>query len=78
VVTLYGVAPPILNVTMGAPGTAALSWSQAAVGFVLQSAATLAPPVTWLADTNTVVTSNNAATVNAAMTAGRFYRLVLP
>jgi O-glycosyl hydrolase len=78
VVTLYGVAPPILNVTMGVPGTAALSWSQAAVGFVLQSAATLAPPVTWLADTNTVVTSNNVATVNAAMTAGRFYRLVLP
>jgi hypothetical protein len=25
-----------------------------------------------------VVTSNNVATVNAAMTAGRFYRLVLP
>jgi hypothetical protein len=45
---------------------------------VLQSAATLAPPVTWLADTNTVVTSNNVATVNAAITAGRFYRLVLP
>ncbi len=77
VVTLYGVAPPALNVAMGAPGTAAFSWAQAAVGFVLQSSATLTLP-TWIADTNSLVISNNIATVTAAINASRFYRLVLP
>jgi hypothetical protein len=78
VVTLYGVAPPILNVAMAAPRTVALFWAQAAVGFVLQSTATLSPPANWLADTNTQVISNNLATVCTAVAASHFYRLVLP
>jgi hypothetical protein len=43
----------------------------------LQSSATLTPP-TWLADTNFMAISNNIATVNAAISTGRFYRLTLP
>lgn len=77
VVTLYGVAPPNLSVATPVPGAVALSWAQAAVGFGLQSTATLSPPA-WLADTNGMVISNNVATVNAAANASRFYRLVLP
>ncbi len=77
VVTLYGAAPPRLNVTQSGPETVTLSWTQAAAGFVLQSAATLAP-ASWLADTNSVGISNNLATVNAPINAGRFYRLMLP
>jgi hypothetical protein len=78
VVTLYGVAPPVLNVAINSPGTAALSWSQAAVGFALQSATTLTPPNNWLAGTNVAVISNNVATVSAVTDTSRFYRLVLP
>ncbi len=78
VVTLYGVAPPVLDVAIDSPGTAALSWSQASVGFVLQSATTLAPPNNWLADANVPVISNNVSTVSAVTDTSRFYRLVLP
>jgi hypothetical protein len=78
VVTLYGVAPPILKVGMQSPETLFLSWTQAAVGFLLQSSVTLTPPPGWLADTNAVAISNNLATVNTPITASRFYRLALP
>jgi len=78
VVTLYGVAPPILKVGMQSPEILLLSWTQAATGFLLQSSATLTPLADWLADTNALVISNNLATVNTPIVASRFYRLVLP
>lgn len=78
VVTLYGVAPPVLKVGMQNPTTLFLSWTQAAVGFLLQSSTTLVPPPDWLVDTNALTISNNLAMVNTPITASRFYRLVLP
>ena len=78
VVTLHGVAPPALKVGMQTPNSVILSWAQAAAGFLLQSAATLTPPINWLADTNDPVISNNVASVSVATTARQFYRLALP
>ena len=77
-VTLYGVASPILKAAMSDSDTVKLSWAQASVGFVLESARTLTPPIPWLVDTNTPVISNNVTTVNLAINASRFCRLVLP
>jgi hypothetical protein len=76
--TLYGVQPPVLKVGITTSTTVVLSWAHAAVGFELQSTATLTPPINWLADTNTLMISNNVVTVNSIINAGRFYRLVLP
>lgn len=78
VVTLHGVASPALKVGKQTQGSVMLSWAQAATGFVLQSAATLTPPIQWLADTNDPAISNNVASVSVAMAARQFYRLALP
>ena len=78
VVTLYGVAPPVLKVGMATPETLSLSWTQAAIGFALQSTALLTPPINWLADTNALTISNNVARVNTSIDISRFYRLILP
>lgn len=79
VVTLYGVAPPVLKARLSAPGRLALSWGQAAADFVLQSAPDLSPSGSWTNDTNAWVIADGVATVNAAITPSpRFYRLILP
>jgi hypothetical protein len=54
-----------------------LSWEQAGAGFTLQSTATL-PPTVWWNETNAPAISNNVAVIALAMTANRFYRLVMP
>ena len=79
VVTLYGVAPPLLSARLSGPERLALSWGHAAVGFVLQSASSLTPTPGWANDTNTCVVADATATVTvAAAGKPRFYRLVLP
>ena len=79
VVTLYGLAPPLLSARLGTPGRLALSWGQAAVGFVLQSTPDLGQSASWNNDTNARAIANGVATVSAAITTNpRFYRLVLP
>ena len=79
VVTLYGVAPPLLSARLSAPGRLALSWGQAVVGFVLQSTPDPGRSASWNNDTNACVIANGVATVSAAITTNpRFYRLVLP
>jgi O-glycosyl hydrolase len=79
VVTLYGVAPPLLSARLNAPGRLALSWGQAAVGFVLQSAPSLTAPAGWASDTNTSVMADGVATVTVIVAGNpRYYRLVLP
>jgi hypothetical protein len=79
VVTLYGVAPPLLSARLSAPGRLALSWGQAAVGFVLQSTPDAGRSASWNNDTNACNIANGVATVSAAITTNpRFYRLVLP
>jgi O-glycosyl hydrolase len=79
VMTLYGVAPPLLRATLNAPGQLGLSWVQAGAGFVLQSAAALTSPTVWITDTNRVVVSDGIARVNTSSSVNpQFYRLVLP
>ncbi len=79
VVTLYAVAPPVLKAATGSMGMLALSWSQAGAGFLLQSIASLNPPINWSADTNAAAFSDGTATVQAPLdSTQRFYRLILP
>ena len=79
VVTLYGVAPPVLSARFSAPGRLALSWGQAAVGFVLQSAPSLTPPVSWASDTNIYAVADGIATATVIVADNpRYYRLGLP
>ncbi len=78
ITTLYGVAAPRLNAALGT-NQLALSWEPAAVGFQLQSALQVWPPVSWTTVTNVPVRENNLATVTLPITPGpRYYRLVLP
>jgi len=76
VVTLYGVEPAAFECDAEGPGSVTLSWGQASVGFLLQSAATLTRRLAL--QIRTVCDFQNVATVNAAADTGRFYRLVLP
>jgi O-glycosyl hydrolase len=78
VVTLYGVKPAVLRAALEIPGSVSLSWTQAAAGFALQSAAVVGTTVNWQQETNEPIIDNNAANVTMAMTSNRFYRLVLP
>jgi len=78
VVTLYGVAAPTLRIGMQHPETVSLSWTQAAVGFQLESVEALTPTPDWAADTNIATITNNLATVNVSTEAHHYYRLVLP
>jgi O-glycosyl hydrolase len=77
VVTLYGVAPPVLKGASTGQGTLLLSWTQANVGFVLQSASGL--QASWGSETNQPAWENGAASVEVALSSTqRFYRLILP
>lgn len=59
--------------------TLTMSWQAAATGFVLQSAESLVPPVTWavVSGTITVSADQNVVTVPIS-SAMRFYRLAKP
>jgi O-glycosyl hydrolase len=79
IATLYGALPPMLSAYLGAPGRLAVTWQRANAGFLLQSASSLVPPVSWTTDTNTTIFTNNTATVVEPLgSPGRFYRLILP
>ena len=78
VATLYGVAPPRLQVARANQGSINLSWSPASVGFKLQRATGVAPGG-WQMDTNAVTTSGGVASVTEIPSANpTFYRLILP
>jgi O-glycosyl hydrolase len=79
VVTLYAVAQPRLGAASIGNGQLALSWAQAGVGFVLQSASNLSPTTIWTVLTNNEAITNDIASVTllSAQTV-QFYRLTLP
>lgn len=78
VVTLYGVAQPVLEATVTQAGKMTLNWRQAALGFELQFSPSLEPPVHWETLSNLAVISNGlaSAATNLDSTSG-FYRLIL-
>ena len=79
VVTLYGVAPPKLGAAKLGNGQLVLSWSQAAVGFLLQSTSNLSFPANWITLTNSSALSNEIASVTLPSAQNtQFYRLMLP
>jgi O-glycosyl hydrolase len=79
VVTLYGVAQPRLGAANLGNGQLALSWTQAGVGFIVQSTSNLSPTTIWTALTNNEAISNDVASVTlpASQTA-QYYRLMSP
>jgi len=79
IVTLLGVTLPTLQAALASGGNLTLSWSQARVGFVLQSAPASPFPLTWAPDTNTAALSNGVARVTApTLLSPRLFRLILP
>jgi O-glycosyl hydrolase len=79
VVTLYGIAQPKLGAVNLGNGQLALSWPQAAVGFMLQSTSNLSPTTIWNPLTNNTSISNDIANVTLPSSqAAQFYRLALP
>jgi O-glycosyl hydrolase len=78
ITTLYGVAPPTLQVAQDNQGDVILSWSPASVGFKLQRATDLFAG-DYQMDTNTVTVSGGVASVAEARSGSpAFYRLILP
>jgi hypothetical protein len=78
IATLYGVAPPRLQVAQASQGRINLSWSPASVGFKLQRATGLAAG-DWQMDTNAATISGGFASVIETPPANpTFYRLILP
>jgi len=57
----------------------ALSWPAAGMGFQLQSASTLTPPILWNPMTNGIRLTNGQAVVTTSLSGGRrFFRLKSP
>jgi len=78
IATLYGVAPPRLQVAQASQGRINLSWSPASLGFRLQRATGLAAG-DWQIDTNAVTISGGVASViETPLASLTFYRLILP
>jgi len=78
IVTLYGVAPPRLQVVEADAGRIHLSWAQASVGFKLQRATGVAVG-DWQLDTNPVAIADGVGSVTETPpTSPAFYRLLLP
>ncbi len=78
ITTLYGVAPPRLQVAKANQRNISLSWSQALVGFRLQRA-TAVGPADWQMDTNALTISDGVASVvEIPFASAAFYRLILP
>jgi len=60
-------------------GNAVISWPLAPTGFQLQSATSLAPPVSWSSVTNAVFIANNQNVVMLPVVSGsQFFRLIRP
>lgn len=70
---IQSAGAPILSLVRGTPGSATISWSPAAPGFVLQETLSLSP-ANW---TNSPSGDTNPATVPAT-TPAKFYRLFKP
>lgn len=78
VVTLYGVAAPLLRVAQASPGQIVLSWLPASVGFKLQRSASLSP-ANWQMDNSPGAISNGVVAVTEAPpTNPAYFRLILP
>src|SRR5258708_4885903 len=72
------ILAPVLGISL-AQTNILLSWPPLASNFVLQSAASLSPPVNWILVTNPVSSVNGQLTVPDAISpSNRFYRLLLP
>lgn len=79
VVTLYGIAPPVLGVSASASNYLVLSWPATPTAFVLQSTTNLAAPGAWNVVTNNPSTSNGITSVLVPEDgAARGFRLVYP
>jgi O-glycosyl hydrolase len=78
VVTLYGVAQPRLGAANLGNGHLALSWEQAAAGFVLQSTSNLSPSTIWAPVTNNGSITNDLASVTLPVSqTAQYFRLML-
>jgi hypothetical protein len=83
VVTLYGIAPPLLSAAVSTNGLLNLFWPPTASGLLLQSTTNLASPSAWTSLGSSQVTSNGlvngliSETV-APNTGPTYYRLKLP
>jgi O-glycosyl hydrolase len=79
VVTLYGVAPPMLSAAPAANGVLNLFWPPTADGFLLQSTTNLASSAFWTNVGNSQVTSNGLVSVTVMPNAEcTFFRLKHP
>jgi O-glycosyl hydrolase len=83
VVTLYGVAPPVLKAGSASNGQLNLFWPPSANGFMLQSTTNLASASSWTTVGSGLITtnglSNGLVSVTVAQNGGtRFYRLIQP
>jgi hypothetical protein len=83
VVTLYGMAPPMLTAAPAGNGLLNLFWPPSANGFVLQSTTNLASTSSWTNVSSSQVTTNGLTNglVSASIAqnaAGAFYRLTQP
>jgi O-glycosyl hydrolase len=83
VVTLYGMAPPMLSVAAAANGFLNLAWPPSANGFLLQSAANLAGAGSWTNIASSQINTNGLAHGLVHVTVmqnaqSAFYRLAQP
>ncbi len=83
VVTLYGMAPPVLSAAPAPNGFLNLLWPPSASGFVLQSTTNLASSSSWANVANSQITTNGLTNglVSAMILLGEgstFYRLAQP
>jgi hypothetical protein len=79
VVTLYGIAPPVLSVSVAASNQVVLSWPATTTSFVLQSSTNLIAPAAWTSITNGYSTSNGVTSVMVSQdSSARAFRLIYP
>jgi hypothetical protein len=83
VVTLYGMAPPVLSAAQASNGALSLFWPPSANGFVLQSTTNMASSSSWANVAGTLITTNGltnglvSATI-AQSGGSAYYRLAQP
>jgi len=83
VVTLYGMAPPMLSAAPAGNGFLNLFWPPSANGFLLQSTTNLTSSSSWTNVASSQVTTNSLTNGSVSMTVrqnaeGAFYRLAQP
>lgn len=76
VVTLYGIARPLLSAVATGSDQLTLCWPDSQINFVLQSTTNLVPPIVWSTVASAPGRSNGVVRVTLTRgAAGRFYRL---